>query len=70
MLPVFVAGTVPEESRSGQVTPQSAFVRKIIYLVVIAVLLVPLFWLSHPATADSKGGKGRPGGKLAQLREK
>ncbi len=49
--------------------PQTAFVRKILYLSSIAVLLVPLFWLSHPATADVKEQKGRPGGKLAQLRD-
>ncbi len=40
----------------------TSFVRKIIYLVVIVVLLVPLYWISHPATRDDKGGK------LAQLR--
>ena len=38
-------------------SPRSAFRRKIIYLVVIAVLLAGL------------AGLGRPGGKLAQLRE-
>ena len=49
-------------------TPQTAFVRKIVYLAAIAVLLVPLFLLSHPATGDVKEQKGRPGGMLAQLR--
>jgi hypothetical protein len=48
---------------------QSSFVRKIIYLVLIAVLLMPLFWLSQPATSAGKGEQGSPGGKLAQLRE-
>ena len=45
-------------------TPQTAFVRKIVYLAAIAVLLVPLFLLSHPATGDVKEQKGRPGGLL------
>ena len=47
----------------------SSFVRKIIYLVAIAVLLMPLFWLSQPATNAVKGVQGSPGGKLAQLRD-
>jgi hypothetical protein len=38
------------------------FYRKIIYIGVIAVLLLPLFWLSQPETTESKGGV------LAQLR--
>jgi len=42
--------------------------RKIYYLAPIALLLLPLFWLSQPATIGSKGSKGSPGGKLAQLR--
>ncbi len=49
--------------------PQRAFIRKVVYLVAIGVLLGPLFWLSHPATSDVKEAKGRPGGKLAQLRD-
>ena len=57
-------------------SPQSAssardrsFVRKVVYLVVMGALLMPLFWLSHPATRDLKEARGRPGGKLAQLRD-
>jgi len=50
--------------------PQRSFVRKIIYLVAIAGLLGPLFWLSQPATSDVKGIKGSPGGKLARLRKR
>lgn len=46
-----------------------SFVRKVIYLVLMGALLMPLFWLSHPATRDLKEAKGRPGGKLSQLRE-
>lgn len=50
-------------------TSRSSFVRKIIYLVAIAVLLMPLFWLSQPATNAVKGIPGSPGGKLSQLRD-
>ncbi|NLY02461.1 MAG: hypothetical protein GXY83_40795 [Rhodopirellula sp.] len=49
--------------------PRRTFVRKIVYLVAIALLLVPLFWLSQPATTSAPGAQGGPGGKLAQLRE-
>lgn len=38
------------------------FIRKIIYACIIAVLLLPLSWLSQPETSKSKGGR------LAQLR--
>ncbi|MEX0677788.1 MAG: hypothetical protein WD063_11975 [Pirellulales bacterium] len=38
------------------------FIRKIVYACVIAVLLLPLSWLSQPETTESKGGR------LAQLR--
>jgi hypothetical protein len=48
--------------------PRRSFVRKIVYLVAIAVLLVPLFWLSQPATIGTKTSKGSPGGQLAKLR--
>ncbi len=52
-------------------TPRrKSFLRKIAYAVAIAVLLMPLFWLSQPATSGAKESKGSPGGKLAQLREK
>ncbi|NUQ61751.1 MAG: hypothetical protein HUU20_04635 [Pirellulales bacterium] len=49
--------------------PRRSFVRKIVYLVAIAALLVPLFLLSQPATTSVPGAQGGPGGKLAQLRE-
>ncbi len=49
--------------------PRRSFTRKIVYLVVIALLLVPLFWLSQPATTAAPGVQSRPGGKLAQLRQ-
>lgn len=48
---------------------RSSFVRKIAYLAVIALLLLPLFWLSQPSTQSGAGVQGSPGGKLAQLRE-
>lgn len=51
-------------------TSHRSFVRKIVYLVAIATLLMPLYWLSHPATSAVKESPGSPGGKLAQLREK
>lgn len=47
-----------------------SFRRKIFYLIAMVPLLMLLFWLSHPATRDSREAKGRPGGKLAELREK
>ena len=45
-----------------------SFVRKIVYLAIIAFLLLPLFYLSHPATRSAKGTPESPGGKLAQMR--
>lgn len=50
--------------------PRRSFVRKIVYLVAIAVLLVPLYWLSQPTTRGTKAGQGSLGGQLAQLRTK
>ncbi len=44
---------------------EKSFRRKIAYLVAIAVLLIPLFWLGHPATTDSEKPSG---GILARLR--
>ena len=42
---------------------RSRFIRKIVYACVIAALLLPLSWLSQPATTESQGGV------LAQMRE-
>jgi hypothetical protein len=50
-------------------TPRKSFLRKIAYLVAIAVLLMPLSWLGQPATSAVGEAKGPVGGKLAQLRE-
>ena len=57
--------------------PRRSFHRKIAYLAIIAVLLIPLYWLGHPATGvpkqsagaaqDKRGGQG---GELAKLRTK
>ncbi|NLF09948.1 MAG: hypothetical protein GX594_18510 [Pirellulaceae bacterium] len=49
--------------------PRNTFRRKIYYLAAIAVLLVPLFWLSQPATSGTAASPGSPGGLLARLRE-
>lgn len=48
--------------------PRRSFVRKIFYLGAIALLLIPLFWLSQPGTPTTKKGSGAPGGQLARLR--
>ncbi len=49
---------------------KNTFLRKVVYLVAIAVLLMPLFWLSQPATNETTTSQGSPGGQLAQLRDK
>jgi hypothetical protein len=55
--------------------PRRSFIRKIVYLAAVAVLLVPLYWLSQPTTGvveEIDGVRqvvsGSPGGQLAQLR--
>ena len=50
-------------------TPHRSFVRKIQYLVAMAVLLVLLVWLGQPATIGVGTEKGSAGGLLAQLRQ-
>lgn len=42
---------------------QTAFGRKIVYLVVLVAMLVPLFLLGQPS-----GGEGDPGGRLTEMR--
>ncbi len=42
---------------------------KVVYLVIMALLLIPLSWLGQPATAGIEGGRGSSGGTLAQMRE-
>lgn len=48
--------------------PRRSFIRKIAYVVAIAVLLAALNWISRPAVRGRDGASGDPGGKLAQLR--
>ena len=45
-----------------------SFVRKVIYLVGIAVLLLPIAAISQPATTGRRENEPSAGGKLAQLR--
>lgn len=49
---------------------QRSFIRKVIYLAVIVVLLVPLSLLSQPATTATGRGEGSAGGQLARLRDR
>ncbi|MCH7863108.1 MAG: hypothetical protein IH998_15905, partial [Proteobacteria bacterium] len=51
-------------------TERRSMIRWGIYLLLILILLVPLVWLSQPATIGVAGGRGSSGGKLAQLRHK
>ena len=46
----------------------ASFRRKIVYLTMIALLLLPLYVIGNPAKGDPSGLQSRPGGKLAQLR--
>lgn len=48
-------------------TSRRSFYRKIAYLLVIGILVLPLLYLGMPATSGTRGGQG---GKLAQLRSK
>lgn len=46
----------------------ASFQRKIIYLGLIALLLIPLYMIGHPRTGDPADLASSPGGQLAQLR--
>ncbi len=46
----------------------ASFIRKIVYLGLIAALLIPLYVIGHPATGDPTKLNSSPGGQLAQLR--
>ncbi|HEX4143182.1 MAG TPA: hypothetical protein VHY91_06505 [Pirellulales bacterium] len=48
---------------------QTAFFRKVVYLGLMALLLLPLYWLSQPSTTATAEQPGSPGGALAQKRE-
>lgn len=45
------------------------FIRKIVYLSIIAVLLIPLSWLAVPATVATDDTQGSSGGQLSTLRD-
>ena len=47
---------------------RSTFQRKIVYLAAIAFLLIPLFWLSQPATIATKESPGSRTRKSHHLR--
>ncbi|MDA1054814.1 MAG: hypothetical protein O3C40_30680 [Planctomycetota bacterium] len=46
----------------------ASFQRKVLYLGLIALLLIPLYVIGHPATGDPTKLNSSPGGQLAQLR--
>lgn len=46
----------------------ASFRRKVIYLGLIALLLIPLYVVGHPAVGDPSDSRSSPGGQLAQLR--
>lgn len=46
----------------------ASFQRKVLYLGLIALLLIPLYMIGHPATGDPTKLNASPGGQLAQLR--
>ncbi|QEG21139.1 hypothetical protein [Mariniblastus fucicola] len=46
------------------------FLRKIIYIAVIGLLLIPLSFISRPEVTDQNGQVVDPGGRLSQMRRK
>jgi hypothetical protein len=46
----------------------AAFRRKVVYLALIALLLIPLYVVGRPAVGDPLDVNSSPGGRLAQLR--
>ncbi len=50
-------------------TRNESFRRKIIYIAAIALLLIPLSFISQPATIKKDGGESTVGGMLSQLRK-
>ncbi len=59
-----------QNSRDRGMISQASFVRKIIYGVIIALLLIPMYLISRPALRDPRNPEGprTEGGVLAQLR--
>ncbi|MGE0756453.1 MAG: hypothetical protein AB7O38_05515 [Pirellulaceae bacterium] len=49
-------------------TQNAAFRRKVVYLGLIALLLIPLYVVGHPAVGDPRDTGYSAGGRLAQLR--
>ncbi len=45
-----------------------AFLRKLAYLALVALLILPLSWLGMPATSGTENRPGSAGGRLARLR--
>ncbi|MDP6467230.1 MAG: hypothetical protein QF918_05805 [Pirellulaceae bacterium] len=45
-----------------------AFQRKVLYLGIMALLMIPLYMIGHPAAGDPMAPNSTPGGKLSQLR--
>ena len=45
-----------------------AFQRKVLYLAIMALLMIPLYMIGHPAAGDPMAQNSTPGGKLSQLR--
>jgi len=46
----------------------ASFQRKVLYLGLVALLLIPLYMIGHPAMGDPTTLNSSPGGTLAQLR--
>jgi hypothetical protein len=51
-------------------TQRRLFLRKVIYVAVMAGLLTPMYWLARPGVSDVAGQGGDSGGILAQLRDR
>ena len=48
----------------------SPFIRKIIYIAIIGLLLIPLSFISRPEVIGKDGQVTDPGGRLSQMRRK
>jgi hypothetical protein len=46
----------------------AAFQRKVLYLGIMALLMIPLYMIGHPAAGDPMAQNSTPGGKLSKLR--
>ena len=59
---------LPKNTGSGSMIQNVAFQRKVLYLGIMALLMIPLYMIGHPAAGDPMSNKSLPGGKLAKLR--